>query len=206
MECGENSFINQPEQIPQSDISKMAESYTGFKLEDPKIKDKLFEDYQQIIDKYGIPDMTLAFTDPKEYNKQLKDLLTENNIGILKKSETQDFFDENSEAYAAYFPEKRAIGINLNKQQDPDYSDITYFSTLTHELIHALQYDSPNPMSIQKMEYEAMLGSSAMNNLKDSEKRQTLPQKEIADFFEKISGSVDIFQRQKNLVKSNNIR
>lgn len=181
----------------QTNGSKMAEIFTGFKPEDPKIFDKLIEIQEHIYQKYHLPDMALSFTNPNEFNQKLNQVIAENKIPFLKKTETKDFFEKYPEAYAAYFRDKKAIGINVDRQQDPDYDESKYYSIIMHETTHAIQ-DKRSPMSIEMMELEASIASSLLSPFKDLEKRKLIPADEIKNFFEGMYKSVEIWENQNN--------
>jgi hypothetical protein len=180
-------------------ISMLAENLTGLKPEDPRMVDFLISDAERIREKYGLPDTMLVSTDPKEYGKQLVSVLEKNNIGWFTKSTVGPFFDKHPDTYAAYFPDIKGIGINVNKQKDADYNDNVYYVSLTHEIIHALQDQRGKTMSIEQKEYEANVVSLPMNFLKldSNSHNDTLRVETIEKLFGGILFSVDLWNKQQ---------
>jgi len=193
MEGRENVFVNQEEIVSQDNISKLAKDLTGLSLDDPKMINRFFDDYEKINDKYDLPYMSLLFKNPTAYYKNLKSVLDENNIPLYKQSSTDEFFKKNPEAIACYFSKVKYILINETSIENNDSTGFLILSVLTHETIHALQDKRNYQMSIEEKEYEAHIGSLPFSSLKDNSKKITV---NVMGIFNEISQSVEIYNRQ----------
>ncbi len=186
----------------QSNGSRLAEVITGMRPEDPSMLDKLIEIQERIYDKYSFPDFCLSFSDQEEFRRSIDQKLKQIGVSFLTKTETQDFFNKYPQLYATYFPQKNAIGINTERQKEPTYSDFAYNTTITHESIHALQYFRGDPkfLSIELLEFEATIASTALSPFKDQKLRQRLTTEQISqemtNIFDNLYLSVEAWGQQ----------
>lgn len=191
MESGETPFINQPEKTTQSNISKLAEELTGFKLDDSKIIDHLIDDNRKIGDKYGLPYVEQLLNNPEIYYKNIKSFLTHHNIPVVQNSNFDSYFKENPSVGAIYYSPDKCISINKEAVDNNLIDKENLLISITHESIHALQ-DKYNPdVSIEQKEYEAYVGSLPMTAIKKDSKSIN-----IHNLFENILNSIEINTQQ----------
>jgi len=186
----------------QTNGSRVAELITGLRPEDPAMPERLTEIQQRILEKYQLPDIALSFSLGVGFSRIINHKLTENGISFLLKDQTQSFFDKYPQLFAAYFPDKKAIGINVEKQKDPNYNDFIYNLTLMHEAIHALQdqHGDFNFLSIEWLEFEATIGSNLLSVYQNPEIRSLISQeqisKEMSIMFENFYLSIQAHEQQ----------
>lgn len=186
--------------LNQSNGSRLAEVITGFTPEDPKIIDRLIEIQDRIYQNRSLPDIALSITNPNLLSQQINQILTKNNIPLLTKKFTSDKFDKYPEMYAAYFPDLKGIGINTEKQKDPNYNDLLYYMTLLHETTHALQYQSgdSNIFGIEMLEFEATIAANTLSPLKDLDYRAKVPylKEAMIYLFDSMYASIENWEEQ----------
>lgn len=186
--------------LNQSNGSRLAEVITGFTPEDPQIIDRLIGIQKRIYQKYSLPDITLSLTDPKLLSQNINEILDKNKISILTKDVTQEYFEKYPSIYAAYFKKLRGIGINTEKQKEPDYNHLIYYLTLLHETTHALQdvQGDFDLFSIEMLEFEATIAATTLSPLEDLDFRAKVPllQESMTYMFECMYSSVENWEKQ----------
>lgn len=188
--------------LGQSNGSRLAEVITGLTPEDPRIVDRLIEMQDQIYQKYGLPDISLMFTNPNLLHQNINEILDKNQIPLLTKDKTKEFFEKYPDTYAAYFRNLKSIGINTEKQKDPNYNYQFFFITQLHETTHALQDINGvwDTSSIEMLEFEATLATTILSPLKDLAHRSAIPKNTIEEsivfLFDSICVSVDKWEDQ----------
>lgn len=186
--------------LNQSNGSRLAEVITGFAPEDPRIIDRLIEIQDLIYESRSLPDITLSITDPKLFDQKINQIISQNHIPLLTRKLTGDKFDKYPEMYAAYFPDLKGIGINTEKQKDPNYNDLLYYMCLLHETTHALQDQSGDfkYFGIEMLEFEATIAATTLSPLKDLDFRAKVPQlkESMVYLFDSMYASVENWGEQ----------
>ena len=166
---------------------RLVEHLLGYNFNNPKIFDKLDDDQNRAIVKYGLPVREFMFQNPGEYENILRNMAKENGVIITGKSDCGSFFDKEG-VEGAYFIDDRKIGINIDRSSQDEY--ILSLQTLRHELMHALQHKFYPNMSIEEREYEAHI--SGWNLVLLRENIEDLPKL----FWNSVSSSVDFWYQK----------
>ena len=184
----------------QSNGSRLAEIFTGFTPEDPRIIDKLIEIQDRIYQKYSLPDIAISLINPEYLNQKLNQIITDNNITILTQKDTQEYFNKYPQVYAVYFNASKSIGINTERQQDPDYSPAVYYMSIFHEIVHGLQDRNKDfdLLSIEMLEFEATIASTTLSPLKNTDLRAKVPilKEAIVYLFDSMYVSIENWEKQ----------
>ena len=193
----------------QTNGSRIAELITGLRPEDPKMPEKLTEIQGRILEKYQLPDIALSFSLGIEFDRIIRHKVAENGVSFLLKDETQPFFDKYPQLFAAYFHEKKAIGINVEKQKDPNYNYFIYNLTLMHEVIHALQDHNGDfdRLSVEWLEFEATIGSNLLSIYQNPNIRSHITEEQITTemsiMFENFYLSIQAYEQQGGITHKN---
>lgn len=191
--------------LNQSNGSRLAEVITGHTPEDPQIIDRLIEIQDRIYQKYSLPDISLSITNPNLLHQKLGEILTSKHIPLLTKDVTKSHFDKYPNMYAAYFKDLKGIGINTEKQKDPNYNHLIYYMCLSHETTHALQdlggdFDC---FGVELLEFEATITATPLSPLKDIDFRAKVPPEQLKAsmvfMFDSMYASVENWEKQGGL-------
>lgn len=151
----------------QTRTSRLCEYVTGFRLEDPKLLDKLEADQRVVRQRYGLPDRGCKFENPEGYEQLLRKLAEDNGIEVRPTSDCAPFFVQGTIAEAVHFEEngRQVVGVDFFDEG----STVAYMKSLAlleHELIHSLQAIYFPEMSIELQEYEAYVCGWSINCLR----------------------------------------
>ncbi len=145
---------------------RLLEYVTGLSLENPDVVvERLTQDQKIIRAKYGLPERTMRFDAPVEYERILRARAKEYGIAIRSPMEFGSYFEEHGYAGGLHDSATKRIGIGLGKDTLDDYQ--RWLGILEHEIIHAGQNKHFPGMPIELMEYEAYVAGSAFGHLRE---------------------------------------
>ena len=177
-----------------SEGKRLAKYITGLSPDDPEMPERLINDHQIIRQKYKLPSRDAKFTNPSEYEHELRRIAKENDIDLRSKVEYSRFFEEYSAGafHDTNIGRGNTVVADINRNEELS----KYFGSLPdleHELIHGLQEEYSPGMPIELREYEAYVGTISIKRLVQNKDDI---EKILFGYF--IKNSVDINEQTSN--------
>lgn len=149
------------EMLPIGDILKQLDK----KCPDKGVKPSEAWTYRHIImRKYGLPESTYRWNDPKRYIEQIEEIAKEHGVKIRSRHEFELFFKENPKAKAWFhgkyvFHDSMMVTTPLPNEEEW-FQLRAKANQLSHEIVHALQQERYPRMPVEEQEREAYYSKS----------------------------------------------
>ncbi|MBP9760522.1 MAG: hypothetical protein KBD24_04150 [Candidatus Pacebacteria bacterium] len=145
---------------------RLLEYVTGLTLENPEaVVDRLTQDQKVIRAKYGLPERTMRFDAPAEYERILRAKAKEYGVEIRSPMEFGSFFKDHGYAGGIHDELGKRVGVGFAGIGSSDNYQ-KWLGVLEHEIIHAGQKKHSPDMPIEGKEYEAYVADSSFRHLR----------------------------------------